>query len=103
MSANLGAVYYIPNTFTPDGDKYNQTFKPVFSTGISTEQYEMLIFNRWGEIMFESNNIYIGWDGSYGVEGLDCPSGTYTYKIKLTLNGGLQEQVIVTGHVNLLR
>ena len=103
MSANLGAVYYIPNTFTPDGDKYNQIFKPVFSTGISTEQYEMLIFNRWGEIMFESNNIYIGWDGSYGVEGLDCPSGTYTYKIKLTLNGGLQEQVIVTGHVNLLR
>ncbi len=103
MSANLGAVYYIPNTFTPDGDKYNQTFKPVFSTGISTEQYEMLIFNRWGEIMFESNNIYIGWDGSYGVEGLDCPSGTYTYKIKFTLNGGLQEQVIVTGHVNLLR
>ena len=103
MSANLGAVYYIPNTFTPDGDKYNQTFKPVFSTGISTEQYEMLIFNRWGEIMFESNNIYIGWDGSYGVEGLDCPSGTYTYKISFTLNGGLQEQVIVTGHVNLLR
>jgi gliding motility-associated-like protein len=103
MSANLGAVYYIPNSFTPDGDKYNQIFKPVFSTGISTEQYEMLIFNRWGEIMFESNNIYIGWDGSYGVEGLDCPSGTYTYKIKLTLNGGLQEQVIVTGHVNLLR
>ena len=53
--------------------------------------------------MYESNNIYIGWDGSYGVEGLDCPSGTYTYKISFTLNGGLQEQVIVTGHVNLLR
>ena len=103
VSANLGEVYYIPNSFTPDGDKYNQTFKPVVSTGISSDGYEMLIFNRWGEIMFESKNMNIGWDGSYGTEGLDCPSGTYTYKITFTLNGGLQEQSIVTGHVNLLR
>jgi gliding motility-associated-like protein len=103
ISANLGAVYYIPNSFTPDGDKYNQIFKPVVSTGISSDGYEMLIFNRWGEIMFESKNINVGWDGSYGTEGLDCPSGTYTYKISFTLNGGLQEKSIVTGHVNLLR
>jgi gliding motility-associated-like protein len=103
ISANLGEVYYIPNSFTPDGDKYNQTFKPVVSTGISSDGYEMLIFNRWGEIMFESKNMNIGWDGSYGTEGLDCPSGTYTYKITFTLSGGLQEQSIVTGHVNLLR
>ena len=103
ISANLGAVYYIPNSFTPDGDKYNQIFKPVVSTGISSDGYEMLIFNRWGEIMFESQNINVGWDGSYGTEGLDCPSGTYTYKISFTLNGGLQEKSIVTGHVNLLR
>jgi gliding motility-associated-like protein len=103
ISANLGAVYYIPNSFTPDGDKYNQIFKPVVSTGISSDGYEMLIFNRWGEIMFESKNINVGWDGSYGTEGLDCPSGTYTYKISFTLIGGLQEKSIVTGHVNLLR
>jgi len=103
ISANLGEVYYIPNSFTPDGDKYNQTFKPVISTGISSDGYEMLIYNRWGEIMFESKNMNIGWDGSYGTEGLDCPSGTYTYKITFTLNGGLQEKSKVTGHVNLLR
>ena len=103
ISANLGEVYYIPNSFTPDGDKYNQIFKPVVSTGISSDGYEMLIFNRWGEIMFESKNINVGWDGSYGSEGLDCPSGTYTYKISFTLIGGLQEKSIVTGHVNLLR
>jgi gliding motility-associated-like protein len=103
ISANLGEVYYIPNSFTPDGDKYNQIFKPVVSTGISSDGYEMLIFNRWGEIMFESKNINVGWDGSYGSEGLDCPSGTYTYKISFTLIGGLQAKSIVTGHVNLLR
>jgi gliding motility-associated-like protein len=103
LQANLGATYYIPNTFTPDGDKYNQVFKPVFATGVSSEGYEMLVFNRWGEVMFESHNMNVGWDGSYGTEGLDCPPGTYTYKISFTLIGGLEEPVIVTGHLNLLR
>jgi gliding motility-associated-like protein len=103
IDANLGAVYYIPNSFTPDGDKYNQTFKPVFTTGISPDEFEMTIFNRWGEIMFESKNIFIGWDGSYGTEGLDCPSGTYTYKIVCTPLGVLEQKQIITGHVNLLR
>jgi gliding motility-associated-like protein len=103
MEANLGATYYIPNSFTPDGDKYNQVFNPIFATGVSSDGYEMLIFNRWGETMFESHNMNVGWDGSYGTEGLDCPPGTYTYKISFTLIGGLEEPVIVTGHVNLLR
>ena len=102
INANLGAAFFVPNTFTPDGDKYNQIFKPVFSTGVSTDGYEMLIYNRWGEIMFESHNIYVGWDGSYGTEGLDCPSGTYTYKISFGLSG-TEDTNIVTGHVNLLR
>jgi gliding motility-associated-like protein len=102
INANLGAAFFVPNTFTPDGDKFNQVFKPVFSTGVSTDGYEMLIYNRWGEIMFESHNIYVGWDGSYGTEGLDCPGGTYTYKISFGLSG-TEDTNIVTGHVNLLR
>jgi gliding motility-associated-like protein len=102
IPANLGASFYVPNTFTPDGDKYNQVFKPVFATGVSTEGYEMLIFNRWGELMFESLNVNVGWDGSYGVEGLDCPPGTYTYKIKFALTGS-EDSNILTGHINLLR
>jgi gliding motility-associated-like protein len=102
MTADIGAVYYIPNTFTPDGDKYNQTFKPVLSTGVSSEGYEMLIFNRWGEIMFESHNLNVGWDGSYGVDGLDCMAGTYTYKITFKLTTA-EDKRIITGHVNLIR
>jgi gliding motility-associated-like protein len=102
MTADIGAVYYVPNTFTPDGDKYNQTFKPTLSTGVSSEGYEMLIFNRWGEIMFESHNLNVGWDGSYGMEGIDCLSGTYTYKITFKLTTA-EEKRIVTGHVNLIR
>jgi gliding motility-associated-like protein len=74
----------------------------VFSTGVSAEGYEMLIYNRWGEVMFESHNINVGWDGSYGMDGLDCPSGTYTYKITF-LTVSSQEKKILAGHVNLLR
>ena len=102
IPANLGEIYYIPNTFTPDGDKYNQVFKPVFTSGFSIDGYEMLIYNRWGELLFESHNPYAGWDGSYGLEGLDCSSGTYSYKINIKLQDK-EEMLIIMGHVNLLR
>ena len=102
IPANLGEIYYIPNTFTPDGDKYNQVFKPVFTSGFSIDGYEMLIYNRWGELLFESHNPYAGWDGSYGLEGLDCPSGTYSYKVNIKLQDK-EEMLIIMGHVNLLR
>jgi hypothetical protein len=42
-------------------------------------------------------------DGSYGLEGLDCPSETYVYKINFVLNNGSGETVVISGHVNLLR
>ena len=102
IPANLGEIYYIPNTFTPDGDKYNQVFKPVFTAGFSIDGFEMLIYNRWGELLFESHNPYAGWDGSYGIEGLDCPSGTYSYKVNIKLQDK-EEMLIIMGHVNLLR
>jgi len=102
IPANLAVQFYIPNTFTPDGDKFNQTFVPTFSNGVSKEDYKMLIYNRWGEILFESLDPQIGWDGSYGIEGLDCQSGTYTYKISYRPTNQA-ELITLTGHVNLLR
>ena len=62
----------------------------------------MLIYNRWGELLFESHNPYVGWDGSYGLEGLDCPSGTSSYKVNIKLQDK-EETLIIMGHVNLLR
>jgi gliding motility-associated-like protein len=102
MTADIGAVYYIPNTFTPDGDKYNQSFKPVLSTGVSSEGYEMLIFNRWGELIFESYDASQGWDGSYGLKGKPVQDGIYTYKIVFK-NPKLDDRITVTGHVTLIR
>ena len=96
------ASYYIPNAFTPDGDKFNQTFRPIFSSGIDYQNYTMLIFNRWGEVVFETHNVLIGWDGSYGIEGLDAQPGVYTYQITVKIPE-TDERKIIAGHVNLLR
>ena len=97
-----GLTYYIPNTFTPDGDLFNQTFKPVFTSGFDPNQFSMKIFNRWGEIIFESRNSKIGWDGTYGINGNKVPEGSYTYHITYKIPNK-DERRIVTGHVTLLR
>ena len=46
-----GLVFYIPNTFTPDGDIVNQVFTPVFTSGYDPSQFKMTIYNRWGELL----------------------------------------------------
>ena len=89
-------IIYVPNTFTPDGNEFNANFLAI---GGNIKTFEMRIFNRWGEEIFTSNNITIGWDSTY--KGKNCPDGTYIWKIKLT-GFENQEQELV-GHVNLLR
>jgi gliding motility-associated-like protein len=97
-----GEVFYIPNTFTPDGDNHNQTFKPIFTTGFDPYNFEMIIYNRWGESIFETHNADEGWDGSYGKFGIKVNDGTYTYKI-IYKNPQIDERKIVVGHVTLIR
>ncbi len=97
-------IFYVPNTFTPDDDDYNQTFKPIFTSGYDPFDYSLYIYNRWGEIIFESHNTEIGWDGTYGSnKEIDMvQDGTYTWKIefKVTKNDERRMQV---GHVNIIR
>jgi gliding motility-associated-like protein len=95
------AIYYVPNAFTPDGNEFNQTFQPVFTTGFDPTEYEMLIFNRWGEIVFESKDASIGWDGT-NFQGLMAPDGTYSWKITFNLLSS-EDRKIILGHVNLTR
>jgi len=95
-------LFYIPNTFTPDGNMYNETFVPQFTSGFDIYSYHMEIFNRWGELIFETFNLEHGWDGSYGLEGLDAIQGTYTYKISIK-SPSVDKHMIYTGHVNLIR
>lgn len=97
-----GLVYYIPNSFTPDADQFNQTFLPIFTSGIDPYNYQLLIYNRWGEVIFESLQPEIGWDGSYGMQGNPAQNGTYTYLITIKVPS-LDKRQAIKGHVNLIR
>jgi gliding motility-associated-like protein len=93
-------IYYVPNTFTPDDDEFNPEFKPIMTQGIDIYGYQLLIFNRWGEILFESNDAEFGWDGTYG--GNIVQDGTYIWKIRYKVVGVDKPQEII-GHVNVIR
>lgn len=95
-----GSIYYVPNAFTPDDNEFNPVFRPVFSYGIDPADYNFKVFNRWGEIVFESNDKEIGWDGTY--HGSLAQEGTYIWRIEYgSLWSG--EREIIHGHLNLLK
>ena len=93
-------IYYVPNTFTPDGDEFNHTFLPVFTTGFDPANYELTIYNRWGEIIFVSKNHLTAWDGTFNNKL--CKEGLYTFTIKYK-NPEIDRFKIISGHINLLR
>ncbi|NVK66238.1 MAG: gliding motility-associated C-terminal domain-containing protein, partial [Flavobacteriales bacterium] len=92
-------LIYAPNAFTPDGDEHNQTWR-VFMEGIDVYDFELLIFNRWGEVIWESHDLEVGWDGTYG--GKPVETGMYTWIIRTK---DLQNDAKYTfdGHINLLK
>jgi len=96
-------VYFIPNTFTPDGNKFNETFKPIFTSGFDPLDYKLEIFNRWGELIFVSNDANYGWDGTYGASKIKfAPEGAYVWKISFKKLRD-DENVEVFGSVSLLK
>jgi gliding motility-associated-like protein len=95
-------IFYVPNTFTPDGDQFNNTFYPVFYSGFDPFNFEMLIFNRWGELIFETHDVKYGWDGTLGTRGRKVQDGVYTWKITYKKKEN-DRRVVVVGHVTLIR
>lgn len=93
-------IFYVPNAFTPDGDEFNDVFSPVFYSGFDPQDYNLKIYNRWGEILFESNDAQVGWDGTYN--GKIVLDGTYVWKIEF-LETMTDQRHTYTGHVSLLR
>ncbi len=93
-------IHYVPNAFTPDGDEFNQVFKPVFSSGFDPQNYTLLIFNRWGETVFESHDTNTGWDGSYSGELV--AEGAYTWNITVKQFHSDAFETF-SGHVTLIR
>lgn len=70
-----------PTAFTPNGDNFNDVFKVEGQDGYVVS-YQIKIFNRWGELMFTTNNLSEGWDGKF--QGNEMPEGTYVYVSKIT-------------------
>ena len=93
-------LFYVPNTFTPDNDEFNNTFVPVFYQGFDPYRFQMRIFDRWGELLFESNNAEIGWNGMYN--HTYAQDGIYTWVIEFQ-SEEKNDRKRITGHVNLLR
>ncbi|SFT51998.1 gliding motility-associated C-terminal domain-containing protein, partial [Lishizhenia tianjinensis] len=93
-------LYYVPNTFTPNGDASNNTFQPVFTSGIDFTSYSLEIYNRGGKLIFETTHANQAWDGTFN--GKPVPDGVYTYKIYFT-SAANAEREFITGHVNVLR
>lgn len=97
-------VFWVPNSFTPDGNEYNQVFLPIFSSGYDPYNYNLSIYNRWGELIFESNDMTIGWDGTYVSSGKihDSQDDVYTWKIRYKVKSN-DEHKIAVGHVTIIK
>jgi gliding motility-associated-like protein len=90
----------MPNAFTPNNDGKNDEFKGKgYLQAISN--FNLSIWNRWGQMVFETDNPTEGWNGQFGNSGAMSPQGVYVYKANYTDPRG--EKKKVEGHVTLLR
>lgn len=79
---NDTVLVWMPNSFTPDGNEYNQYLTPIFNESVDLTKYTMTVFNRWGEKVFISTDVEIGWDGTY--QQMMAPDGIYTYVLEFS-------------------
>lgn len=92
-------LIYFPNSFSPNNDENNQTWK-IITSGIYLNNFNIKIYNRWGQVIFETRDPEIGWDGTYN--NVPVQSGIYTWKLEavdITTN----ETIEKNGFINLIR
>jgi gliding motility-associated-like protein len=91
--------YWSPNAFTPNGDGYNDVWQP-WGNVIDPESFELEIYDRWGRVMFATNDPYEGWDGTFS--GTPAPLGVYAFKTHI-IEGITRDKHDLLGHVTLIR
>ncbi len=96
--------YTLPNVITPNGDGYNDVFEPKV-TGLSLiTGAKTVIFNRWGNILHDTDDPLIQWDGKSKQTNMDCPSGTYFYVTDVTYMGEAGEETLhLQGAITIVR
>jgi gliding motility-associated-like protein len=90
---------YIPNAFTPDGDQFNNDWAPVVA--LPSQDWHLIVYNRWGQKLWESFDQDAGWDGFY--KGEKMKDGVYSYTLKYTSCGLEDKYNFLTGHFTLLK
>ena len=98
---NNDPFYFAPNSFTPDGNNSNDVWMPVFSSPGDVDQYSLQIYNRWGQLVFATDQLEDGWNGMVGNSGNIAQDGVYTWK--MTFKWYDQRRFQITGHINLLK
>ena len=86
---------FIPNTFTPNGDEHNDLLVTI---GNKIETFYMIIINRWGEVVYTTNDINKFWDGKF--KGKPAKQGVYSYQVDII--GADKRPFNTTGTVNIL-
>ncbi len=92
--------FFMPNIFTPNGDGTNDIFKPEGIDGFFSG-YELSIFDRWGSLVFLSDDQLQGWDGNVGAANKEALDGVYIYVVRFVAETG--EKKIIKGSVTLIR
>ena len=101
ISINEKENVFIPNGFTPDGNGHNDIFLPrTRGIDVTISEYRLIIFDRWGKIIFESQDLEEGWNGTS--KGIDMPVGVYVWQITYKSGVG-EESKTERGHVTLVR
>ncbi len=93
----ITSYYEAPNAFSPNNDGHNDAFKLQGWENVT--KFTIIIYDRWGEKVFESNAPELGWDGTY--KGKLMESGVYVYYISATVISG--EKIIKKGNISLIR
>ncbi len=94
-------LWYIPNSFSPNGDGINDIWRPVSKT-LDITDYELTIVDRWGKVLFQTRDFAQGWNGSSQNDGFFVDAGVYTYLIKVT-SETTEEKVKFTGFITVIR
>jgi gliding motility-associated-like protein len=92
-------AFFLPNSFTPNGDGVNDEFYPV-GDKVSVENYSFKVFNRWGEMVFSTDEFGTGWDGTY--QSSQVSTDAYIWKIDL-VDASTGEEKSFNGYVLLTR
>ncbi|MGV3609490.1 MAG: gliding motility-associated C-terminal domain-containing protein [Fluviicola sp.] len=99
LSVNSDIIFYAPNAFTPDGDEFNQTWK-FYVSGIDEYNFELMIFDRWGELIWETHDPNAAWDGTYNGKVVQAGAYTWIARVKDTYSDAKKT---FNGAINLFR